>query len=359
MSAPYQGELWSRFCDGLKALGHEVLRAESPTDDFNRAEGYRYLTRMLRDGIMRQVEFIDPAYPVLYDLNPAWVSIGSSPDNEYFMSFIDGRLDYCLSGNRGGVHYIGISTKTGGYEKEPALSPSGFIDSTILKTDADGNFEIHLSQKPQPGNWLQMSPATTNLIVRQTFLDRKREKPAQMRLECINPGREPLPLDPYEFPDRLMAVLKYMKGNFDVSGNWTRMFQTAPNSFYPLDQDVYLKAGGDPTIFYAQGYWQLHADEALVVDVPKLECEFWNFQINNYWSEVVGFNQKPSAVNKSSAKVDDEGRARLVVAHADPGRPNWIPTLGHDRGSMIFRIINGRPPEAPTARLVKMDQISA
>lgn len=354
MSEAYEGGLWARFCDGLKALGEEVLRAESPTDDFNRAEGYRYLTRMLRDGLMRQVEFTDPAYPVLYDLNPAWVSIGGNPDNDYYMSFVDGRLDYRLIGKRNSVHYIGISTKSGGYEKEPALAPSGFIDSSTLKTDAQGNFEILMSARPQPGNWLQMNERTTNLIVRQTFLDRARETPAEIRLECVDPGRGPLPLDPERFPDRLMAALKYMKGNFEVTGNWTRMFQTAPNSFYPVDQSVYLKAGGDPTIFYAQGYWQLGPDEALIVEVPQLECEFWNFQINNYWSEVVGFNQVPSARNKANAAVDSDGRARLVVAHRDPGQPNWVPTLGHDRGSMIFRIINGAPPIAPTAKLVKL-----
>ncbi len=347
-SAPYRGALWAQFCDELKALGQEVLRSESPTDDFNRAEGYRYLTRMLRDGLMRKVEYSDPYFPVLYDFAAYKVSIGNNPDNDYFMSFIDGNLDYRLSGKRNTVHYICISTKSGNYETDGKLAPAGFIDTTTLKCDADGGFEIILSQKPQPGNWLEMNPRTTNLIVRQTYLDRANEVGAgEMKLECINRPDAPSQINPATYPGQLLSVIKYIQGNLNVTGDWTRSFQTRPNSFYPMDQSVYLNAGGDPSIYYEQGYWELKADEALFVTVPPKDCEFWNFQINNYWSEVVGMDQAPSARNKFNAKADADGSVTLVVAHRDPGHPNWIPTLGHDRGSLIFRIINCKDPETP------------
>ncbi len=348
----YDGRLWADFCDRLKALGDEMLRPESPIDDFNRAEGYRYLSRLLRDGLMRQVEFKDPRFPVLYDLNNAWVSIGGNPDNDYLMSFIDGRLDYRLTGRRNSVNYLGISTKAGGYEKDGALAPSGFIDSHNIKFAPDGSFEIAMSAREQPGNWLPMTEKTTNLIIRQTFMDRTKEVAADFKIECLTPNDGPAPLDPIGFPAQLDATLAYIKGNLAVSGNWTRQFQTTPNTFYPLDQGIYLKAGGDPTIFYAQGYWQLGSTEVLVVEVPTGECGFWNFQINNYWSEVVGFNQKPSSHSKASAVPDADGIVRLAVAHRDPGLLNWIPTLGHDQGSMIFRIIDGVAPEFPRARVV-------
>jgi hypothetical protein len=119
-----------------------------------------------------------------------------------------------------------------------------------------------------------------------------------------------------------------------------------------MDQSVYLKAGGDPTIFYAQGYWELASRQVLRIEIPTGDCGFWNFQINNYWSEVIGFNQKPSARNKSNAVPDADGIVRLVVAQEDPGLPNWIPTLGHERGTMIFRMIDGVAPEFPKARLL-------
>jgi hypothetical protein len=264
------------------------------------------------------------------------------------MSFIDGNLDYRLSGRRNTVHYICISTKSGNYETDGKLAPAGFIDTTTLKCDADGGFEIILSKNPQLGNWLEMDSRTTNLIVRQTFLDRASEIGAgEMKLECINHPEEPSQIDTAAFPGQLLSVIKYIQGNLNVTGDWTRTFQSRPNSFYPMDQSVYLNAGGDPSIYYEQGYWELAPDEALFVTVPQRECEFWNFQINNYWSEVVGMDQAPSARNKFNASPNPDGSTTLVVSHRDPGHPNWIATLGHDRGSLIFRIINCPDPETP------------
>ena len=42
------GQLWLDFCESLKSAGAEILAAGTPTDDLNRAEGFRYLTRLLR-----------------------------------------------------------------------------------------------------------------------------------------------------------------------------------------------------------------------------------------------------------------------------------------------------------------------
>ena len=45
------GSTWSDFCDALKAAGALVDAEKAPQDAFTRAEGYRYLSRMLRAGL--------------------------------------------------------------------------------------------------------------------------------------------------------------------------------------------------------------------------------------------------------------------------------------------------------------------
>ena len=40
------GRAWSDFCDALKRAGDIVLRPGSPMDAFDRAEGFRYLSRL-------------------------------------------------------------------------------------------------------------------------------------------------------------------------------------------------------------------------------------------------------------------------------------------------------------------------
>jgi len=44
---------------------------------------------------------------------------------------------------------------------------------------------------------------------------------------------------------------------------------------------------------------------------------------------------------------------RIVVAHADPGLPNWIDTAGHTSGTMRFRWVRAAEHPQPSCRVVK------
>jgi hypothetical protein len=61
-------------------------------------------------------------------------------------------------------------------------------------------------------------------------------------------------------------------------------------------------------------------------------------------------------VNSKTAVYEPDGSIRIVVAHRDPGHPNWIRTAGHLHGTMCFRWV--RPevddPPRPGCRVVKL-----
>ena len=62
------GRVWDDFCDRLKAAG-ALIRAEgNPKDLMTQALGYRFLTRILRAGLERAVDYADPQYPAFYRL---------------------------------------------------------------------------------------------------------------------------------------------------------------------------------------------------------------------------------------------------------------------------------------------------
>ena len=42
------GTAWEEFCDALKDAGKILQSEKAPQDPFTQAEGYRYLTRLLR-----------------------------------------------------------------------------------------------------------------------------------------------------------------------------------------------------------------------------------------------------------------------------------------------------------------------
>ena len=54
------GSAWHDFCAALDRAGDAVLREGTPPDPFQRAEGLRYLTRLLRAGLESHVESSDP-----------------------------------------------------------------------------------------------------------------------------------------------------------------------------------------------------------------------------------------------------------------------------------------------------------
>jgi hypothetical protein len=120
---------------------------------------------------------------------------------------------------------------------------------------------------------------------------------------------------------------------------------------------VATAAHGDPNIVYYHGYWRLAPDEALVIEATPPPCDTWNFQLNNHWMESLDYRYHPIWVNKHTAHTGADGSVRVVVAHEDPGVENWIPTCGHDRGTMCWRWIRADAHPEPRTRRVKLAEL--
>ncbi len=60
------GEAWGDFCDRLKQAGEQILRADAPSSPRDRAEGFRYLSRLAAGAIQQVVDFSDSANPRFY-----------------------------------------------------------------------------------------------------------------------------------------------------------------------------------------------------------------------------------------------------------------------------------------------------
>src|SRR4030095_4741568 len=153
------GTAWSDFCDALKRAGDVVLRPGSPMDAFDRAEGYRYLSRLARVPFESYIECADPLFPVLRRPAHETVKIGAdNPDNYYQSAAVSGAHDYRLHGTRGSGHYLGFGRYAGGYGSSGRRGQTGYLDGGQLALAPDGSFEVILSSREQPGNWLRMEP---------------------------------------------------------------------------------------------------------------------------------------------------------------------------------------------------------
>jgi hypothetical protein len=356
------GSAWSEFCALLEKAGAVVLREDLDTTPFDRAEGLRYLTRLLTAGLASFVEATGPAHPVFRPL-PDVVKMGlDNPDNHYVSASIDARRDYRIRGHRRTIHYLSFAAQNQNFAARDKISGgAGHLNDAELRLEADGSFEIVASQQEQPGNWLRLAPDTKQILARQTFLDRASERPVDLAIECVGVEGPPRPLDPARVPGQLQGAALYALGCAQWFADWVVSFrEKAPcNAFHLPSPEDHRRLGGDPNVRLWLGQWRLGPDEALVVEATPPACRYWNFQLGNVWAESLDTRFQRVHLNSGQAVLRDDGSFRLVVAHADPGVPNWISTAGHEHGTMGLRWVLADALPEPKTRVVKAAELTS
>jgi hypothetical protein len=357
------GKSWEDFCDQLKTAWAALMYPGTPADPFQQAEGLRYLTRLTRAGLEAFVEFNDPAFPVLRRMVHETVKMGAdNPDNSYFNAQISGKYEYRIIGKRNTIHYLGFFTQNGNYGTTGKMMPCGKLEHTELEINPDGSFEIILSRSKKGKNWLKLDDETGLVIVRQTFSDRFKEVPAELIIENLDGRRSPDPITPLMIDEGLKTASLFVAGAPLLFARWAKGFQKHTNQLPLFDPETSNQAGGDATIFYYHSHWKLAPDEALVISVKPPACDSWNFQLNNYWMESLDYRYFHVCINKASAIYSRDGSVTVVVAHTDPGAPNWIETAGHDEGTMCwrwYRLLPGENPVTPACSVMKTGEIQS
>jgi hypothetical protein len=356
------GSVWRHFCSRLNDAA-DILEADgSPQRAFDRAEGARYLSRLVRLGLEIYLENGDCDFPTFYRPSHETAKMGGdNPDNLYLSATISGDRSYRLTGNVGTVTYLSIGSKANRYAIDGTMPSTGELSGPEFRPDAKGNFTIIAStERPSDGTtWLPLAQDSSMLHLRQTFLDRKSEVPATIAIERISEGPAgPMPVDPEAVSTRLMSAADFVVNTSQLFAGWGRLFMSHPNQVRDWGQDMFIKAGGDPSIFYVHGYWTLRQDEALVLTVEEPACEHWNIQINNWWMESLDYRYHPVWVNKHSAKRNADGTLTFVLAHQDPGFGNWLPTIGHQEGFVLLRWVKAEKTPVPTSQVVKLKNIT-
>jgi hypothetical protein len=351
---------WTEFCELLKRAGEVLLREDVGASTFERAEGLRYLTRLLRAGLYAFAETTGPLHPVFRPM-PDLVKMGlDNPDNYYLSASVSPKHRYRIRGRRETIHYLSFAAQNQNFAARERISGgAGHLHDAELELAPDGGFEILASQDEQPGNWLRMAPDTRQILLRQTFLDRSRERPVLPQIECLDAQGPPPPLDPAQMPGLLMGSAMYAIGCAQWFTDWVMGFRAlAPvNRFHLPDAEQHRLVGGDPNVRIWLGCWQIARDEALLVEAVPPRCHYWNFQLANVWAESLDHRFRRVHVNSGSARLRDDGSFRLVVAHEDPGDPNWIDTAGHERGIMGVRWVRAESHPEPRCRVVKLSEL--
>jgi hypothetical protein len=357
------GTAWNELLDRLRDAGKIVQ--SGPDDPLTRAEGYRYLSRLARAGLEAFVEHADPLAPVLRRPVHETIKMGAdNPDNHYFHASISGAYTYVVRGRRNTVHYLQFATLVGHYGQSRGMPPAGVIDATELVLEPDGSFELVLAQERPAGakNWIKTTPDTGSFMVRQSRLDPKTETLAELTLvRTSGPAEHDQALTPKKLDEGLHSTGMLVFGASMMFAMWADGFKDKHLNRLPrFDQALSNAMGGVPDIAYYHSYWKLAEGEALVIDATPPRCDHWNFQLENHWMESLDYHLHTIHTNSKLAVMRTDGSVRVVVAHRDPGVPNWIRTAGHSFGAMCWRWVkpesmDGAPE--PATRVVKLESV--
>ncbi|MFA5495089.1 MAG: DUF1214 domain-containing protein [Porticoccaceae bacterium] len=342
--------LWQAFCDNIKAAGMEILDSAEGLDETNQAEGLRYLTRLLKGSFEKYVEFADPLDPFIFKMCDERSGYGGdNPDNIYSASPIQAGEVYEITGNRGDIFQFNFNLFRFGTDSQYELL--GQLHDNDLEYDGEGNFTIILGGEPRDKNWLPTPPGANQIMLRQTFCDRSREREVTLKIRLVSQTAKVPPLE----LDAMIAKLAGAESFFCRTGRlmhgWSQDFTQWMNTLPLTDPQFIAAGGGDPTAFFYISSWRIEPGQALLVHIPEFpEGKLWNLALFNFWFESLDYVNFRIHTNNRICKLNDDGSCTLVIANEDPGVDNWLNATGHIQGNMIMRAWTGgvRPVDPMT-----------
>jgi len=354
------------FCDRLKDGADLVLDPGRPGDDIDQAEGIRALLRRLASDVSRDLEGGDPEHPELSWFHP-FKNGQDNPDGLYQIATVDLSRTYRLSGNIGTVRYLGLSVMTTDFS-EGKIEQFLTVNGDDLQTDETGTFELLFGAGPCPDNtssavWHALPPRRCRLMVRQFFYDWEGEEPADLHLECLEPGPALSRLGPIDLTSRLGPTADRV---VDMTAFWAdfgsqHLVRGEVNSFDHVQsaQGAASSMGGSLDQGYGQAWYRIAEGEALLLEVEIPECTYWAVQLGDVWYQSLDWWNRQSSLNGHQAVVGTDGVFRAVIAHRDPGIANWLDTTGATQGCITFRWNQATFQPVPTAELVSFDDLTA
>jgi len=341
----------------LRGLDTRFLSGDRAVqDDQSVLEGYRWIFSVLQVAFDAYV-WADRDRPRFVDIvGPYKKWGGDNADAFYQYAPIDPTRTYRVRVRKGDAVYLSLSVYGGPDDGRYSERIVGMINDRDMRADDDGSFEILLSPDRHQGNWIQLEPDAVCAITRDYLNDPTAGRRAEWQIESVDPPAT-YRLDDTDLARRLRAAATWVGQQADIAP----IPLGEPNVFadpYPVPKTTFGWAAGDAS--YAMGSFDLAQDEALVIDGRSPECAFWNLCLWNQFLHSYNYDYERVTINGAQTAHNDDGSWTLVVAHRDPGHPNWISTQGHRHGRIWVRwFLPAETPSPLQTRVVKVSDVAA
>ncbi len=346
--------IWRQITRVMGEMEALVWNDPLVTDDLTRAEGVRYLTRLIASALEMAVEVNTPHHPQLLTFLSTRIQWGlPATDCLYQWAAVHGDNVYRLSGDRGTARVFDVETRRDHF--------AHIADWTLhdrlpqCEVGPNNHVEIVLSRKRPEGarNWVQLAEGPGNIIFRQYFYDWNTEQPARMTLVNQNATYPPPALTAAAIAERMELFCDWLR---QVPARFAQVVNTyyaAPANSMVFDTIEF----GWKSLKYGKGIYQCAPDEALVLEVKLPKSHYWSIQLCSHFWEARDWHLRQTSLNGHQAQIDADGVFRAVISHSDPGIANWLDAGRHDKGLLAIRYYEPDSTPIPTMRRVKLSQL--
>jgi hypothetical protein len=206
---------------------------------------------------------------------------------------------------------------------------------------SDGTFDLHVSvEPPDPSTgltWLKGGGDETAVFVRQYFLDRSAERPAELSIALAGGEGGARALD----PDGLARDLDRAKRNLQAVFQRTKQahemaVSTALNRFVPIAGEALFPT---PDNSYVVCWYRLGHDQVGIVRGRVPKARWFGLTLYNLWMESLDYENAVVSLNHRQLRTDADGRYEVVLSHRDVGRAPRLDTTGHLAGYLLGRAL--------------------
>ncbi len=312
------------------------------------AGGLRVLANLLEGGLVGHFDD-DPRQPVFRQIvTSTRKSLGDNADAIYFDAAVSPDLAYVVRGRTAGAVYVSFTVEAGAHDGGFPERTAGVLNDTQFDVDDDGRFEIYVGGPERPRNWLPLAPDAVRMTTRHYWeTERSPAIPpvpdTALEIEVLGDVGVLPPPDDASVAAGLRRVARYVRSRsleqpMPGSGDQPAFVSREPNQFpKPVPPGNHALAAYDAS--YSMAPYVLGPDEALVITARWPECRCANVSLWNRHLQTYDYAHRRVSLNRAQTVFETDGSFRVVIAHRDPGMPNWLDTEGRPFGLVFWRFM--------------------
>jgi hypothetical protein len=330
------------------------------------AEATRAVMHILQGALALQFER-SPERPAFRRIvTPTRKFTGDNADAIYYDAPVSSRYAYRVRGNLAGAVYVSITIEAG-VDGGLGGRTAGVINDAQFDVAADGSFEIALGGERRARNWLPLPDDAFALTTRHYFEERHcvaadLTKVIPLAIEVV--GGSPPPPAPNDASIAL-GIRRAHRFLHDrtlgmppiASREQPAFVSKVPNQFpKPARPGALGLAAFDAA--YSMAPYVLGPDQALVIRARWPKCRCANVDLWTRHQMTYDYVNRPVTLNRAQTVLDPDGSFRVVIAHRNPGVPNWLDTEGRPLGLVFWRFMLPEGEiETPEADVVKWSEV--